>query len=94
MGRFAYPNHMLMVPTDGRHGGVPSRPVIRCVTASPHRAQPEGHGRVEKFRPLLIDRELRSRYRSAEFDPKPRALNLCLLYETDNHRPHKGRAGR
>ncbi len=60
------------------------------------KAYPEGHGKIEKFHQLLIDRVLRGLDRNPEIDPDPQALTLRLshwLRESYNHRPHEGLGG-
>ncbi len=60
------------------------------------KAYPEGHGKIEKFHQLLIDRVLRGLDRNPEIDPDPQALTLRLthwLRESYNHRPHEGLDG-
>jgi len=55
-------------------------------------AYPEGHGKVEKFHQLLIDRVLRGLDGNPEIDADPQALTLRLthwLREIYNHRPHE-----
>ncbi|MCP5068621.1 MAG: transposase family protein, partial [bacterium] len=57
------------------------------------KAYPEGHGKIEKFHQLLIDRVLCSLDRNPEVDAEPQALTLRLthwLREIYNHRPHEG----
>ncbi len=60
------------------------------------KAYPEGHGKIEKFHQLLIDRVLRGLDRNPEVDAAPQALSLRLthwLREIYNHRPHEGLDG-
>ncbi len=60
------------------------------------KAYPEGHGKIEKFHQLLIDRVLRGLDRNPEVDAEPQALTLRLshwLREIYNHRPHEALGG-
>ena len=59
-------------------------------------AYPEGHGKIEKFHQLLIDRVLRGLDGNPEVDAEPQALTLRLspwLREIYNHRPHEALGG-
>jgi transposase InsO family protein len=85
------------------HGpGFISEDTARVVAQLPCRlihgtaAYPEGHGKIEKFHQLLIDRVLRGLDGNPEVDAEPQALTLRLshwLREIYNHRPHEALGG-